>query len=147
MILRPTDIEDREVGRRRLIHSAIEPLPGQAVAAPCPHRDPLGQHIRRRGDRDNSDIGISLPRRVDDGSRHIDHDNTAGADIIIDGAAQAIKMAVSLPMQREFAAHGLEYVPSFANFILVKVGDLVRVRMHGDMPVIKGVWRQGRRVS
>lgn len=25
--------------------------------------------------------------------------------------------------------------------------DLVRVRMHGDMPVVKGVWRQGRRVS
>jgi alpha-D-ribose 1-methylphosphonate 5-triphosphate diphosphatase len=25
--------------------------------------------------------------------------------------------------------------------------DLVRVRMHGDMPVVKGVWREGRRVS
>jgi alpha-D-ribose 1-methylphosphonate 5-triphosphate diphosphatase len=28
-----------------------------------------------------------------------------------------------------------------------KRGDLVRVRLHGDMPVIKGVWRQGQRVS
>jgi alpha-D-ribose 1-methylphosphonate 5-triphosphate diphosphatase len=28
-----------------------------------------------------------------------------------------------------------------------KRADLVRVRMHGDMPVIKGVWRQGQRVS
>jgi alpha-D-ribose 1-methylphosphonate 5-triphosphate diphosphatase len=25
--------------------------------------------------------------------------------------------------------------------------DLVRVRMHGEMPVVKGVWRQGQRVS
>jgi alpha-D-ribose 1-methylphosphonate 5-triphosphate diphosphatase len=28
-----------------------------------------------------------------------------------------------------------------------KRGDLVRVRLHGEMPVIKGVWRQGQRVS
>ena len=28
-----------------------------------------------------------------------------------------------------------------------KRADLVRVRLHGDMPVIKGVWRQGQRVS
>jgi alpha-D-ribose 1-methylphosphonate 5-triphosphate diphosphatase len=28
-----------------------------------------------------------------------------------------------------------------------KRADLVRVRLHGDMPVIKGVWRQGERVS
>jgi alpha-D-ribose 1-methylphosphonate 5-triphosphate diphosphatase len=28
-----------------------------------------------------------------------------------------------------------------------KRADLVRVRLHGDMPVIKGVWRQGNRVS
>ena len=28
-----------------------------------------------------------------------------------------------------------------------KRADLVRVRLHGDMPVIKGVWRRGQRVS
>lgn len=28
-----------------------------------------------------------------------------------------------------------------------KRADLVRVRLHGDMPVVKGVWREGRRVS
>ncbi|HZY69254.1 MAG TPA: alpha-D-ribose 1-methylphosphonate 5-triphosphate diphosphatase [Devosia sp.] len=28
-----------------------------------------------------------------------------------------------------------------------KRADLVRVRMHGDMPVVRGVWRQGQRVS
>jgi alpha-D-ribose 1-methylphosphonate 5-triphosphate diphosphatase len=28
-----------------------------------------------------------------------------------------------------------------------KRADLVRVRLHGDMPVVKGVWRQGNRVS
>jgi alpha-D-ribose 1-methylphosphonate 5-triphosphate diphosphatase len=28
-----------------------------------------------------------------------------------------------------------------------KRADLVRVRMHGDMPVVRGVWRQGVRVS
>jgi alpha-D-ribose 1-methylphosphonate 5-triphosphate diphosphatase len=28
-----------------------------------------------------------------------------------------------------------------------KRADLVRVRRHGDMPVVKGVWRQGQRVS
>jgi alpha-D-ribose 1-methylphosphonate 5-triphosphate diphosphatase len=28
-----------------------------------------------------------------------------------------------------------------------KRADLVRVRLHGDMPVVRGVWRQGRRVS
>ena len=28
-----------------------------------------------------------------------------------------------------------------------KRADLVRVRLHGDMPVVKGVWRQGVRVS
>jgi alpha-D-ribose 1-methylphosphonate 5-triphosphate diphosphatase len=28
-----------------------------------------------------------------------------------------------------------------------KRADLVRVRMHGGMPVVKGVWREGRRVS
>jgi alpha-D-ribose 1-methylphosphonate 5-triphosphate diphosphatase len=28
-----------------------------------------------------------------------------------------------------------------------KRADLVRVRLHGDMPVVKGVWRQGQRVS
>lgn len=31
--------------------------------------------------------------------------------------------------------------------VIGKRADLVRVRMHGDMPVIKGVWRQGQRVS
>jgi histidinol-phosphate aminotransferase len=30
-------------------------------------------------------------------------------------------------LQREFAARGLEYVPSFANFVLVKVGDGAKV--------------------
>ncbi|MEQ1769680.1 MAG: alpha-D-ribose 1-methylphosphonate 5-triphosphate diphosphatase [Devosia sp.] len=28
-----------------------------------------------------------------------------------------------------------------------KRADLVRVRLHGEMPVVRGVWRQGRRVS
>jgi alpha-D-ribose 1-methylphosphonate 5-triphosphate diphosphatase len=28
-----------------------------------------------------------------------------------------------------------------------KRADMVRVRLHGDMPVVKGVWRQGQRVS
>jgi alpha-D-ribose 1-methylphosphonate 5-triphosphate diphosphatase len=28
-----------------------------------------------------------------------------------------------------------------------KRADLVRVRLHGDMPVVKGVWRQGQRVG
>jgi alpha-D-ribose 1-methylphosphonate 5-triphosphate diphosphatase len=28
-----------------------------------------------------------------------------------------------------------------------KRGDLVRVRMVGDLPVVRGVWRQGQRVS
>jgi alpha-D-ribose 1-methylphosphonate 5-triphosphate diphosphatase len=28
-----------------------------------------------------------------------------------------------------------------------KRADLVRVKLHGDMPVVKGVWRQGQRVS
>jgi alpha-D-ribose 1-methylphosphonate 5-triphosphate diphosphatase len=53
---------------------------------------------------------------------------------------QAIRMVSATPAK---AAH----LSDRGEIIAGKRADLVRVRMHGDMPVVKGVWRQGRRVS
>ena len=53
---------------------------------------------------------------------------------------QAIRMVSATPAK---AAH----LHDRGEIVVGKRADLVRVRMHGDMPVIKGVWRQGRRVS
>ena len=53
---------------------------------------------------------------------------------------QAIRMVSATPAK---AAH----LSDRGEILAGKRGDLVRVRMHGDMPVVKGVWRQGRRVS
>ena len=53
---------------------------------------------------------------------------------------QAIRMVSATPAK---AAH----LNDRGEIVVGKRADLVRVRMHGDMPVIKGVWRQGRRVS
>jgi alpha-D-ribose 1-methylphosphonate 5-triphosphate diphosphatase len=54
--------------------------------------------------------------------------------------SQAIRMVSSTPAKAAHLFDRGEIVPG-------KRADLVRVRMHGDMPVVKGVWRQGRRVS
>jgi len=53
---------------------------------------------------------------------------------------QAIRMVSATPAK---AAH----LSDRGEILAGKRADLVRVRMHGDMPVVKGVWRQGRRVS
>jgi alpha-D-ribose 1-methylphosphonate 5-triphosphate diphosphatase len=53
---------------------------------------------------------------------------------------QAIRMVSATPAK---AAH----LDDRGEIAIGKRADLVRVRMHGDMPVIKGVWRQGMRVS
>jgi alpha-D-ribose 1-methylphosphonate 5-triphosphate diphosphatase len=53
---------------------------------------------------------------------------------------EAIRMVSARPAR---AAH----LDDRGEIALGKRADLVRVRLHGDMPVIKGVWRQGRRVS
>ena len=53
---------------------------------------------------------------------------------------QAIRMVSAAPAK---AAH----LSDRGEILAGKRADLVRVRMHGDMPVVKGVWRQGRRVS
>jgi len=53
---------------------------------------------------------------------------------------RAISMVTATPAR---AAH----LADRGEIALGKRADLVRVRLHGDMPVIKGVWRQGRRVS
>jgi alpha-D-ribose 1-methylphosphonate 5-triphosphate diphosphatase len=52
----------------------------------------------------------------------------------------AIRMVSSRPAK---AAH----LHDRGEIVAGKRADLVRVRLHGDMPVIKGVWRQGQRVS
>ncbi len=56
------------------------------------------------------------------------------------GLPQAIRMVSSTPAR---AAH----LGDRGEIALGKRADLVRVRMHGDMPVVRGVWRQGQRVS
>jgi alpha-D-ribose 1-methylphosphonate 5-triphosphate diphosphatase len=53
---------------------------------------------------------------------------------------QAIRMVSATPAK---AAH----LSDRGEIVAGKRADLVRVRLHGDMPVVKGVWRQGRRVS
>lgn len=53
---------------------------------------------------------------------------------------EAIRMVSSTPAK---AAH----LDDRGEIALGKRADLVRVRLHGDMPVIKGVWREGQRVS
>ncbi len=53
---------------------------------------------------------------------------------------EAIRMVSSTPAR---AAH----LSDRGEIALGKRADLVRVRMHGDMPVVRGVWRQGQRVS
>jgi alpha-D-ribose 1-methylphosphonate 5-triphosphate diphosphatase len=53
---------------------------------------------------------------------------------------EAIRMVSSTPAGAAHLHDRGEITPG-------KRADLVRVRMHGDMPVIKGVWRQGQRVS
>jgi alpha-D-ribose 1-methylphosphonate 5-triphosphate diphosphatase len=52
----------------------------------------------------------------------------------------AIRMVSATPAK---AAH----LNDRGEIALGKRADLVRVRLHGDMPVVKGVWRQGERVS
>jgi hypothetical protein len=104
MLFGATDIQDRDIGRDGSARGSVEPLPGLAVAAARPHRDPLGQHVGRRRDRDHRDVGIGQARRVDDSARHIDDDRAACTDVIVNRAAQAIEAAVRLPLQRELAA-------------------------------------------
>ena len=53
---------------------------------------------------------------------------------------QAVRMVSATPAKAAHLFDRGEIIPG-------KRADLVRVRMHGDMPVVKGVWRQGRRVS
>jgi alpha-D-ribose 1-methylphosphonate 5-triphosphate diphosphatase len=53
---------------------------------------------------------------------------------------ESIRMVSSTPAK---AAH----LRDRGEIALGKRADLVRVRMHGDMPVVRGVWRQGQRVS
>jgi len=53
---------------------------------------------------------------------------------------QAIRMVSTTPAR---AAH----LDDRGEIAAGKRADLVRVRLHGDMPVVKGVWRQGQRVS
>ncbi|MEO6014438.1 MAG: alpha-D-ribose 1-methylphosphonate 5-triphosphate diphosphatase [Devosia sp.] len=52
----------------------------------------------------------------------------------------AIRMVSATPAK---AAH----LHDRGEMAIGKRGDVVRVRLHGDMPVVKGVWRQGQRVS
>lgn len=52
----------------------------------------------------------------------------------------AIKMISTTPAK---AAH----LTDRGEIVTGKRADLVRIKMHGDMPVVKGVWRQGERVS
>ena len=53
---------------------------------------------------------------------------------------EAVRMVTATPAR---AAH----LTDRGEIAAGRRGDLVRVRMHGDMPVVKGVWRQGHRVS
>ena len=53
---------------------------------------------------------------------------------------EAIRMVTATPAK---AAH----LTDRGEIVTGKRADLVRTRLHGDMPVIKGVWRQGQRVS
>jgi alpha-D-ribose 1-methylphosphonate 5-triphosphate diphosphatase len=53
---------------------------------------------------------------------------------------QAIRMVGARPA---LAAH----LTDRGEIVIGKRADLVRVRLHGEMPVVKGVWRQGHRVS
>ncbi|RYE08599.1 MAG: alpha-D-ribose 1-methylphosphonate 5-triphosphate diphosphatase [Hyphomicrobiales bacterium] len=53
---------------------------------------------------------------------------------------EAIRMVSSTPAK---AAH----LDDRGEIVVGKRADLVRVRLHGDMPVIKSVWRAGQRVS
>ena len=52
----------------------------------------------------------------------------------------AIAMVSATPAK---AAH----LKDRGEIVVGKRADLVRVRRHGEMPVVKGVWRQGERVS
>ena len=53
---------------------------------------------------------------------------------------EAIRMVSSTPARAAHLSDRGEIAPG-------KRADLVRVRLHGDMPVVRGVWRQGQRVS
>ena len=52
----------------------------------------------------------------------------------------AIQMVSTRPAKAAHLSDRGEIAPG-------KRADLVRVRLHGDMPVVRGVWRQGQRVS
>ena len=54
--------------------------------------------------------------------------------------AEAVRMVTATPAR---AAH----LDDRGQIAAGRRADLVRVRMHGDMPVVRGVWRQGQRVS
>jgi alpha-D-ribose 1-methylphosphonate 5-triphosphate diphosphatase len=53
---------------------------------------------------------------------------------------ESIRMVSATPARAAYLSDRGEIAPR-------KRADLVRVRMHGDMPVVRGVWRQGQRVS
>ena len=56
------------------------------------------------------------------------------------GLPEAIRMVSATPARAAQLTDRGEIAPG-------KRADLVRIRMHGDMPVVRGVWRQGQRVS
>jgi alpha-D-ribose 1-methylphosphonate 5-triphosphate diphosphatase len=67
------------------------------------------------------------------------------ATFMLPGAAgitlpEAVRMVTATPA-------GAAHLDDRGEIAAGRRGDLVRVRMHGDMPVVKGVWRQGQRVG
>src|SRR6478736_4868472 len=80
VIFGAADIDDGDVGHRSgILHRATEASLEPAVAASRAHRDPFGQNVRGRRDRNHDHVGIGGASRADRGARYVGNDGAPGA--------------------------------------------------------------------
>ncbi len=68
------------------------------------------------------------------------------AAFMLPDLADTVELPDAIRMVSANPAHAA-HLHDRGEIVVGKRADLVRVRLHGGMPVVKGVWRQGRRVS
>src|ERR1041384_6372408 len=87
MIFGTADVDDGDVRRGRgVLHRAAQAVFGQAVAASCAHRNPFGQNVWRRRDRNHDHVGVGATHGASDRARYVGDDGAPSADVVVDCA-------------------------------------------------------------